>query len=964
MIALRRIALGLLALLVLGLGGAWAVPPWLDWDRYRDDVAALASAALGQQVRIDGAISLRLLPQPLLVAQRVAVESGGAGARVTAEQLVLRVALAPLLGGRVDARELVLRGADIRLPWPLDPTALALRTPSWLSALSARIERGRLLLGEMEVTGLEATLATSDLSGSFLSAGRARGGGRDWIFTARVSQPGGDGAVGINMTLDGQGTAQGIGATVSGQMQSDGTMLGRIAMRGPDLSQLLPAPAVAFRAEGRLSSGGGLVAADELVGELAGAPIQGAVALRLTPLVRVDVALTASRIDLDAWWPALLKGAETGALARVPVGIDVSAEAAVLAGGTLRGVRGAFDIDGATMQVREARALLPGDATLRLSGRVDQAGRGRMRFTGDGQLDAPALRTTLGWAAVAGLGPVDALPPLVLRTATLAGQVVLEAGQVTLADVTGLVDGANVAASLAWRPAPRPLLKAALVVDRLELDAWLPTSWPGLPGAAIRFGALTADVQLEAAQAVWRDVMLTRLALDLGAEPGRMTLRRLDVQGIGATLAASGTLLEGGRVTEARGELRTERATALGPLLAEMIGAPAVERLAPLLRRSAHLQVQASGPPEALALKLTTVLGDLRMEATPTLDLPGRRWGAGVALRHPGAPRLAEMLGLAGATAWLGDGSFAMLAQLAGAPDRVAAESFELVAGGLRARGALRLDLGAVPKLSGQVTAETLPLPLPYPRSPDPLPLEALAGWEASVELAVGRVIVAQDKLLAAARATLTLARGELRLDGLAAKLGGGDLVGTLTFDTAARPPALTVQAGLNGAVVAAPVFDAPLDIAAGTLDGAMRLRAAGYSPAGLMASLGGRVTLSGRDGVLLGIDISRMGVRLEEADLRAALAGGGTAFERLAVEGDIDRGGFTLTRAALAGPAGTVTASGTIDLTQALLALRLAVVPEVADAPEIGLRLTGPVDAAERVPELAGAVRWRAEHP
>ena len=79
------------------------------------------------------------------------------------------------------------------------------------------------------------------------------------MFTARVTQPGGDGAVGINVTLDGQGDVLGVGATLAGQMQADGTMQGRIAGRGPDLSQLLPAPPVTFQAEGRLSIGGGLV---------------------------------------------------------------------------------------------------------------------------------------------------------------------------------------------------------------------------------------------------------------------------------------------------------------------------------------------------------------------------------------------------------------------------------------------------------------------------------------------------------------------------------------------------------------------------------------------------------------------------------------------------------------------------------------------------------------------------------
>jgi hypothetical protein len=34
-----------------------------------------------------------------------------------------------------------------------------------------------------------------------------------------------------------------------------------------------------------------------------------------------------------------------------------------------------------------------------------------------------------------------------------------------------------------------------------------------------------------------------------------------------------------------------------------------------------------------------------------------------------------------------------------------------------------------------------------------------------------------------------------------------------------------------------------------------------------------------------------------------------------------------------------------------------------VANPPEIGLRLTGRLDALRRMPELAGVARWRAEH-
>jgi len=56
------------------------------------------------------------------------------------------------------------------------------------------------------------------------------------------------------------------------------------------------------------------------------------------------------------------------------------------------------------------------------------------------------------------------------------------------------------------------------------------------------------------------------------------------------------------------------------------------------------------------------------------------------------------------------------------------------------------------------------------------------------------------------------------------------------------------------------------------------------------------------------------------------------------------------------------VTATGEIDLGRGALDLRIAARP-VADAPEIGLRVTGPAASPQRVPELASFLRWRAEH-
>jgi hypothetical protein len=40
---LRRIAAGLALLTGLALGAAWLLPQWLDWDRHRATLSAIAS---------------------------------------------------------------------------------------------------------------------------------------------------------------------------------------------------------------------------------------------------------------------------------------------------------------------------------------------------------------------------------------------------------------------------------------------------------------------------------------------------------------------------------------------------------------------------------------------------------------------------------------------------------------------------------------------------------------------------------------------------------------------------------------------------------------------------------------------------------------------------------------------------------------------------------------------------------
>jgi uncharacterized protein involved in outer membrane biogenesis len=966
------------ALLIVLVGlGAWVLPGLLDWNRYRGELASLASETLGRRVRIAGPVTLSLLPQPMLTASGVTIDQGGSDASVTAAQLRLRVALGALFSGHVDAQELVLHGVDMRLPWPLQPGALALRAPAWLSSLSARIEDGRLTVGGLTLTGIDARLTTAAGSGSSMATGTARLAGQPWRFTMRLSRPGGDGAAGLDVTLDGEGRMQGVGAVLSAQIRADGTLSGHIDGSGPDLSRLLPAPAIAFRAAGRISVAEGLAVADRLDVDLGGSPARGAVALRVTAEPRLDVALTASRLDLDAWLAALMAEGDGGVAGDLPTSIDLSAEAAPFAGGTLRSLRGAFDLAHGAVTVRELRAVLPGDASLHSTGRFTLADPHASparpaRYDGPISIDAPALRTTLGWLQHAGIGVIGQLPPQVFRSARISGHAVIGPGQIALDNISGRIDGSTVGGSLtlqlpAGPPPARPRIGAGLTIDHLDLDPWLPAS-PLRSGTRPPWlAALDVDLQIDAKQATLHGLRIAPLLLDAAAESGRITLRKLDATADGVHVTVSGTLGEAGRISEARLDLQAPQASRLAAWLPGAL-APLAERAQALLHGPLNVSLTAAGLPAAVGLGITASLGDLRLDAQPTVDLRSGDWSGAVTLRHPGAPRLAAALGIPN-PGWLGDGSLSLVAQLSRSAGRIAAEHFEVTAGSLRATGALALqNTPQGPSLTGRIAADTLPMPAPRPT--DPLPFSALAGWQAAVQLSAAHVLVDQWDVLDKLAATVTLNDGLLRLEGLNARLGGGALSGEASLDATATPPMIGLDATLDGASISGPLAATPLDITAGTLSGIAAVTATGYAPASLLATLSGRAEAHIRHGTFAAIDLARAVVtgpagvaQITDASLAAALAPGSMPFDTFDIAAQFHDGNADVAQSHLAAPAGTIAFAGNLDLPEAAADLDLTLVPALPDPPAIGLRLNGPLAALRRTPALADLTRWRAAH-
>jgi len=950
---MKRPALLIAGLVLTLLAGLWLGPRAVNWETWRGPLAEIASARLGRAVTLDGPIELTLLPSPVVQAGGVSIaepdpSEGVAGFRVTARSLRLRLDLPALIGGRLAPREITLVGAELILPWPPGPI-LAFRPPTWITELDARIEQGRIRLGEAVLEQVDARLTSASAAQALEIGGTFQWAGRAARFTASIGRPGWDGIAPAEIWL----ALPEVTARARGVLVPDGGFDGTVEASGPDLSALVPSPPGAFRAAGRLNATAELVAAEDLQMDLAGAPARGAVAVRLSPAPRLDLALVASRLELDAWVAALRSGRPRA----WPVSIDLAAEAANFAGQTLRRLRGGAFLEEGRLTLSDVSVLLPGETELEFAG-ATAGGRLEIgaRFAG------PDIRATL---AAFGL-PVAQLDPALLRRGEGRFRVVLEDAQAAVPEFAVRFETLRLSGAGTLRHGTRPALGLGLTLDRFDLGSWLPEGIE-LAAAARGLGAVDVNLRIAVERATLGEAVLERAAVDAAVENGRVTLRRLTGR-LGETdLVVSGiaTLAPQLRLADVMIEATGQSARGLVALVPGAWPDRAAIAALPVA-----LRLSGGGTPEALAVRGTADLGELRAEAQGTLDLPGWRASGGLTLRHPGAPRLlAEAFGL-DVGPWLGEGSFSLVGNVAAGPQGIAAEGFELVAAGLRIGGSLSLAAGARPRLTGRLAAERLPLPTPALRSRDPLGLAALAGFDAELAIEAAR-IEAGGTALDAASVTLRLADGRLRLEALRGRLAGGALEASFGLDLAeAALPALSLEFRLSEATLAGGLFGLPYDIAAGRGEVAATLTATGHAPAGLLGTLGGswRATLG--DGVVTGFDLAAAVAAAALPDLgaaelgvRQALSGGATGFERLDLGGRVEAGLLRIEMGRVTTEAGgTAALSGSADLPRAVLDLRAAVRPAAPEAPALGLSVTGPAATPRALPETADWARWRAE--
>ena len=362
---------GILVFLALVVAALFLVPSFLDWERFKPEIAERLEAMTGRAFAIDGPLKVSILPTPTMEATdlRLANVPGAAGpdmARI--KSLDLSLALGPLLGGKIAVTSLELVEPVIELQRPAEgrPNWLFESEPKPASEGSGAEEPESDLaltrLDSMTITNgtvvyrradgqpaeqierIHATVSARSLDGPFRGDGKFSVRGREVAFQLATSTVGDDRSLPISLeaTIAGEGGRALFEGTVRGNGETP-AFEGTVRAEALDFNALLntlavdrgslPAEPLAgeFDLRAALSLSADAIAARELQLRLGEGRAKGTLSWQGGDVPQFGAKIDLNRIDLDLF---LRKRGETKPMAAARSGSDAAAEEGAGTGGS------------------------------------------------------------------------------------------------------------------------------------------------------------------------------------------------------------------------------------------------------------------------------------------------------------------------------------------------------------------------------------------------------------------------------------------------------------------------------------------------------------------------------------------------------------------------------------------------------------------------------------------------------
>jgi uncharacterized protein involved in outer membrane biogenesis len=548
----KKILIAVGILLVLAIAAILVVPSFINWNGYKAQIESEARKTTGRDLSIDGDISLALLPAPKLSVKGVRfanAEGGSAPDMATLDSLDVRVALMPLLSGKIQVTSLTLVKPTIlleKLPdgrgnWELAPAGETAPAPSEaahegisgggglsLSFDRVRIENGTFIYrdaaagSEQKLEALDSEIHVGSLAGPFDATGTATYQGIKARFEADAGalSAGQPSTVRLKLGLGDPESTLEFAGTMATVAEAGPHVTGKLSAGGDDLSALLNAVSPGagsnaltkqkFSLSSDIDAGAAGGSAKNLILALGDQQASGEASVELGELIKAKLAMSLPGLDLDKLLAsaAPAPGDQTQTQAPVPqtkppnfalpqnilADIDLGIEAISYNNGVVNKVRLVAQVANGELSLTRFNASLPGGSDVALAGRL-AAVEGLPSFAGTLELHSDNLRSLLEWLKVA----MPDMPPDRLRKLSLASRVTATPNQLQIAEMDLRFDSSRVAGGIvvALPTGERkvPGLGIGLAVDQINLDAYLPPSPAGAASTAQPATAQPATTQ-------------------------------------------------------------------------------------------------------------------------------------------------------------------------------------------------------------------------------------------------------------------------------------------------------------------------------------------------------------------------------------------------------------------------------------------------------------------------------------
>ncbi len=493
-----KIAYWFFGLIVAVLAALSLLLSFLDWNQYRVPLAELASNQMGMRVELAGDVSIGLLPRPRVSAETVRLfpaTEGFSEVVATADRIGVNLGVSSLLQGRVSLQSMRLDGLDITLEEKEGGTWRVRGWPETEEETGPSIDLLRFNLVASRATLLPLSGAVYPVEGiSLILEGTLPKGPLSWdgeftIAEQRITSNGRVRPVSVRdeLSVKADFALAGNSLSISGRIQPEGNLTGRIQLAGDSLAELVTnvakvaqagafsAPNLPYNLDVQLDKEGEitrLVSRDLTISDtrgrldltVAGVGHQN----HLTGTVSMGV------IDFDNW----LKATPLGA-AVVETVVSDEKESQLLGGAIDLHIEGfqvrnglgqridavvGFGVDG--VNLTSVSALLPGATNAAFTGKLGPGG-------GQGKLlvEAGNISELASWL---GLAFPDGIPSGRLTTARLKADFTHFGENWILSDIAGQLDNTNVTGEIGGGLSKSGPWQVRVEADSLNLDAYLP----------------------------------------------------------------------------------------------------------------------------------------------------------------------------------------------------------------------------------------------------------------------------------------------------------------------------------------------------------------------------------------------------------------------------------------------------------------------------------------------------------